>query len=205
MKWVPRTQPSCWGSLYATPTQSVWKEGKMEGRERGRAQRGWASYSHHQMIVLFLLLKPHPGIPTQFSSCSISLILWDSARNLFFHKIPVTSWNIQLSLSSLNTYLMNMWIVLHRLAQHRADTLFKKNNFSFTSKWMKKYLGSVPTDWEKNSENHPFNMTSSLILNIYSIIQLIFHWMPAMPGLVLSSSDTSQIWVPNFKDCKVRH
>ena len=128
VKWMecPEHSPVVEVPSMPPPTQSVWKEGKMEGRGRGRAQRGWASYSHHQMIVLFLLLKPHPGIPTQFSTCSISLILWDSARNLFFHKIPVTSWNIQLSLSSLNTYLMNMWIVLHRLAQHRADTLFKK-------------------------------------------------------------------------------
>lgn len=177
----------------------------MEGRERGRAQRGWASYSHHQMIVLFLLLKPHPGIPTQFSTCSISLILWDSARNLFFHKIPVTSWNIQLSLSSLSTYPMNMWIVLHRLGQHRADTLFKKIILASQANEWKNIWEVFQLTGEKNSENHPFNMTSSLILNIHSIIQLIFHWMPAMPGLVLSSSDTSQIWVPNFKDCKVRH
>lgn len=92
------------GSLYTTP-YSICMEGRKDGREgKRKAQRGWASYSHHQVIVLFLLLKPHPGIPTQFSTCSISLILWGSARNLFFHKIPVTSWNIQLSLSSLNTW-----------------------------------------------------------------------------------------------------
>ena len=96
---VPRTLPRCWGSLCPTPDSVC-----MEGRKEGRVPRGWASYSHHQTTVLFLLLKPHPGIPTEFSTCSVSLMLWGSARNLFFHEIPVTSWNIQLSLSSLNTW-----------------------------------------------------------------------------------------------------
>lgn len=92
------------GSLYTTP-YSICMEGRKDGREgKRKGPERLGLLLSHQMIVLFLLLKPHPAIPTQFSTCSISLILWGSARNLFFHKIPVTSWSIQLSLSSLNTW-----------------------------------------------------------------------------------------------------
>ena len=61
---------------------------------------------------------------------------------------------------------------------------------------MEKYFGGCQNNQEKNLEKRPL---CDSILNIYLIIQLIFHQVPAMSGPVPSSKDIRPMWIPTFR------
>lgn len=150
-------------------------------------------------MVLFLLVSPLPGTATQFSLRVQLHSFYEAQLEIFFfHKIPATSWILS-CLFLLRT--PDGCVACTSQASPTQSRYFIKK-ISFTSEWMKKIFGRW-SDWPgKKFREHTFQRDPAL--NIYSIIQLIFHWVPAMSGPVLSSSDTRQIWVPTFKDCRGR-